>query len=89
MHAALDQALDPEPSRKRRRERDAGVRHHPLIVEDHPHAAHSDRLVVLYHEGDLLMPGPGCPYSLERPRSGGHSSLIIGRNLLPSSVDSG
>ncbi len=54
-----------------------------------PHTIQSDRPVIVHHQGDLLTPGPGCPYSLEKPHSGGHSYSRIGRNQPSSAVDLG
>jgi len=58
---ALGERLDPQPRRERRDEHDAGVRHHPLVIEDHPHRVPSDRPDIVHHQGDLLTQDATAP----------------------------
>ena len=53
-HALLDERLDPQSLRERRRQDDPGVRDRPLIVKTDRDAVQSDRPVNMHHEGDLL-----------------------------------
>ena len=52
--ALIDQRLDPQPLRERRRQHDPGVRDRPLVIERDRDAVQSDRPVNMHHEGDLL-----------------------------------
>jgi hypothetical protein len=52
--ALIDERLDPQPLRERRRQDDPGVRDRPLIVKADRDAVQSDRPVNMHHEGDLL-----------------------------------
>ncbi len=88
-HAASDQPLDAQPPSERRGQRDSRVGDQALVVEVHLHVVQSGRPVIVHHEGDLLMPGPGCPHSRRKPCSGGHSSSCVGRNRSTDAVDSG
>jgi hypothetical protein len=54
------QRLDPQPRRKRGDQHDPGVRHRPLIVEDHARAIQSDRPAIL-PRNDLLSQDPVAP----------------------------
>jgi len=49
-HEAVRQALDSQPLRKRRDERDPGLGDDPLIVKAHRDAVQSDRPVIVHHE---------------------------------------
>jgi hypothetical protein len=73
-HAPSRQTLDPQPPSDRRGQHDPRVRDRPLIIEADLHTVQSDRPVILHHEGDLLIPGRGCPIQPLSPCSGGHSS---------------
>ncbi|MHB8694008.1 MAG: hypothetical protein ACYDHH_22445 [Solirubrobacteraceae bacterium] len=66
-HQLLRQRLNPKPLRERGDQRHASIRNDPLVVEDDPQPIQSDRLVIVHHQGDLLPPGPGCPYSHKGP----------------------
>ena len=61
-HQPPGQSLDPQPLGERRDQHHTRVRDRPLIIELDLQAVHSDRLVIMHHEGDLLTAGPGCPY---------------------------
>ncbi len=80
MHAVLDETLDIEPVGERRGQHDPGVRDDPLVIEGDLHTVQSDRPAIINHQGDLLTPGPGCPHSLKKPCSGGHSYPSTGQN---------
>jgi hypothetical protein len=88
-HQPCRPRLDPEPLRERRNQRHAGIRDHPLIIEQDFHAVQSDWPVILHHEGDLLTRAPTAHTVVKKPCSGGHSSQSAGQNSTTASVDPG
>ena len=50
----VDQRLDPQALRQRRRQHDSRVSDRALVVEAGRDAVQSDRPVSMHHEGDLL-----------------------------------
>jgi hypothetical protein len=60
INSPVDQRLDSQARRERRRQHDPGVGDRPLIIEHDRHAIQSDRPVSMHHEGDLLR-GPRLP----------------------------
>jgi len=79
-HTTPDQTLKAQPLGECRDQRDPSVRDDPIVVKPHQHAVQSDRPVIVHHQGDLLTPGPGCGYSLQKPCSGGHLRDTTGQN---------
>ena len=63
-------------------QRDPRVRDHPLVVKADPQIVQSDQPVIVHYQGDLLTPAPGCPNSLGKPCSGGHSLPRTGQTQL-------
>jgi hypothetical protein len=82
-------ASKTEPLRERRDQRHPRVADDPLVIDLDPHTVQSGRPVIIHRQGDLLTPGPGCPHSLKKPCSGGHSSFPTGRNAPTAAVDPG
>src|SRR6266496_421094 len=66
-HEPLNQTLEPQPLRERRRQRDPGVRHDPLIVKNDPHLVQSDRPIIMHHQGDLLCRAPAVHTAWKSP----------------------
>jgi hypothetical protein len=88
-HQPARERLDSEPPSDRRDQHHASVRDDPLIVELDLQAVQSDSRVIVHHEGDLLIAGPGCPIQPRNACSGGHSSFWPGRIRPTRSVDPG
>ena len=80
----LRERLHSQPPSQRRDQHHTGVRDDALIVEFDLHAVRSDRLVILHHEGDLLMQDVAArTFSLLR------RSFFFGDRTQPSDPSSG
>ena len=81
--------LDPEPLSQGRDEHNPSVRNHSLVIENNVQAVQSDRLVIMHHEGDLLIAGRDRRHRSLLTCSGGHSSFRAGQNHPTAAVDQG
>jgi hypothetical protein len=86
----VDQPLDPQPVRQRRRQHQPGVGDEPLVVElrcERVGLGGGPRTV--HHMSDLLMSGRGCSIQPLLACSGGHFRADDGRIRISRSVDRG
>ena len=67
-----------------RRQRDPRVRDHPLVIKRDLQIVQADRPVIVHHQGDLRPQGPGCLYSLEKPRSALRRSFLLAHRTAPA-----
>jgi hypothetical protein len=85
----VDQLLEPEPLRQRRRQQQPGVRDRPLVIELDLQPVQHYTLSSLHHLGDLLTRGRGCPPAARNPCLGAHFQLAIRRNQRGYAVNPG